>query len=73
MVQESIILETGAVNGGFYAGDFAIVKDTEIPSVLVEVGYFSNAQDSASLTDDAYRNLMAKGIAKGVIRSLDTK
>lgn len=72
MVQESAVAETGAGNSGAYAGDFSIVKDTEIPTVLVEVGYFSNAQDAASLTDDAYRNLMAKGIAKGVIRSLAT-
>lgn len=70
MVQESAVAETGADNSGVYEGAFSIVNDTEIPSVLIEVGYFSNAQDAASLTDDAYRNLMAKGIAKGVIRSL---
>ena len=70
MVQESAVAETGAVKGGYYSGNFTIVKDTDIPTVLVEVGYFSNAQDAASLTDDSYRNLMAKGIAKGVIRSL---
>jgi len=73
MVQESAVIESGALNGGVYAGEFAIVKNVEIPAILVEVGYFSNAQDAASLTDDAYRNLMAKGIAKGVIRSLEIK
>ena len=72
MVQESAVAETGAGNNGAYAGTFSIVKNTDIPSVLIEVGYFSNVQDAANLTDDAYRNLMAKGIAKGVIRSLAT-
>ncbi len=62
--------ESGAVDGGTDEGRYNILSDTEMPGVLIEVGYMSNGEEAASLTDDAYQNDMAKGIAKGIILSL---
>lgn len=72
-IAESAAAESGAAKGGTAEGKFVILTDTEIPTVLVEVGYASNTAEAENLADDSYRNLMAKGIAKGVIRSLDTQ
>lgn len=70
MIQEALVKESGASDGGSQEGEFGIVSDTEMPAVLVEVGYMSNDSDASSLTDDAYQNNIAKGIAKGIIKSL---
>ena len=42
-----------------------------MPSVLIEAGYISNEEEAASLADDTYQNNVAKGIAKGIIMSLE--
>lgn len=48
-----------------FAG-FAVLKAPDIPSVLVEMGYLSNAQDEAQLLTPAYRTQLAKAIADAV-------
>lgn len=70
MIQEALVKETGASDGGSMEGSFSIVSDTEMPAVLVEAGYLSNETDAANLADDTYQNNIAKGIAKGIIKSL---
>lgn len=70
-VIDSVLAETNTVSNGVYTGNFAILNDTKIPSVMVQVGYASSAEDSELLAEDVFRNDMAKGIAKGIIRSLE--
>lgn len=38
------------------AGDFFITKCSDLPSVIVECGFLSNAEDKALLTSHGYRN-----------------
>ena len=38
---------------------------------MVEVGYLSNDGEAQSMADDNYQNDIAKGIAKGIIMSLE--
>ena len=70
-IQAQLLDETGAEDGGVKEGSYTILSNTEIPSVLVEVGYLSNTQETDALGDDSYQNDAAKGIAKGIILSLD--
>ena len=70
-IQAALVKENGALDGGFAEGDYTIVSDTEMPAVLVETGYLSNSQEAAKLADDAYQTDTAKGIAKGIILSLN--
>ncbi len=37
-----------------------------MPAVLVEVGFATNPVDAARLRDDAYRELLADGLASGL-------
>lgn len=71
MIEQALVKESSALDGGFQEGSFSIISDTEMPAVLVEAGYISNAQEAASLADDSYQNDVAKGIAKGIIMSLE--
>ncbi|MBC5659783.1 N-acetylmuramoyl-L-alanine amidase [Anaerosacchariphilus sp. NSJ-68] len=69
-IDSALVKETNATDNGISAGSYSITDDTEMPAVLVEVGYLSNAEESNSLAEDVYQNSVAKGIAKGVILSL---
>ncbi len=71
-IQEALVKESGAQDGGTAEGDYTILS-TDIPSVLLEVGYLSNTVEAENLADDSYQNNIAKGIAKGIILSIEDK
>lgn len=70
-IQAEAIKESEAKDGKAKAGSFTILDEVELPAVLVEAGYVSNEREAGSLSDDSYQNLVAKGIARGVILSID--
>ncbi len=45
---------------------YYILKQTEVPVVIVECGFLSNYSDAEKLTDDSYQQELAKAIAKGI-------
>jgi len=45
---------------------FVVLKAPDVPSVLVELGYVSNAEDVKNLTSDAWRDKVADSIAASV-------
>jgi N-acetylmuramoyl-L-alanine amidase len=47
---------------------FAVLKGPDIPAVLIELGYLSNAQDEAQMATDAWRRRVAKAIAAAIDR-----
>ena len=48
-----------------FAG-FAVLKAPDVPSVLVELGFLSNATDEAQLRNARHRDKLARGIASGI-------
>ncbi|MDR0840831.1 MAG: N-acetylmuramoyl-L-alanine amidase [Christensenellaceae bacterium] len=53
-------------------GDYFVVRETPAPSVLVECGFLSNAEEELLLQDSAYQQKLANGIVAGVIAYLQT-
>lgn len=45
---------------------FYVVKHTQMPSILVELGFISNNTEARKLVNASYQNKLAKGILKGV-------
>lgn len=70
MIQESLAEISGIQNGGASEGDYEIVANTDMPAVLIEVGYLSNAEEAASLGDDQYQSTAARGIATAIVKKL---
>lgn len=48
-------------------GDYFVIRESPAPSVLVECGFLSNAEDEALLQDEAHQKKLAQGIVKGVM------
>lgn len=65
-VVESLAKETGFKNNGAKAQSFAVVRNTNCPAILVEVGYIINPEDNAKLIDKNYQNKIAEAILHGL-------
>ena len=48
-------------------GDYYMLKCTDNPSVIVECGFLSNADDEKLLISDDYRKKIAYAIFKGAV------
>ena len=57
-------------DGGVKSGPFKVLLGANIPGILVEVGYCSNAQEAANLAIPTYRQALAEGIASGILAHL---
>ncbi len=66
-VQRSLLVRTGAIDRGVKRARFVVLRDIECPGVWVEVGFLSNRQEEANLTNAAYIEKLARGIAEGVV------
>lgn len=51
---------------GVKAGNFAVIRETTMPAVLIETGFLSNPRERNALLDARYRMHLAKGIAEGI-------
>lgn len=52
--------------------DFFVLQAPDVPSVLVELGFLSNASDMANLTRSEWRDRTAEAIARGVSSYFDS-
>ncbi|MEQ5925636.1 GBS Bsp-like repeat-containing protein [Streptococcus suis] len=66
-VQESLIKETGAVNRGVRRETFAVLRETAIPAILVELGFMDNPSELQVIKQDSYHTRLAKALAQGVM------
>ena len=51
--------------------NYAVLRENNHPSVLVETGYLTNAEEEALLATDEYRQKLAEGIFIGVVTYLN--
>ncbi|MDG4523852.1 GBS Bsp-like repeat-containing protein [Streptococcus suis] len=65
-VQTSLISGTGAVNRGVRRDTFAVLRETAIPAILVELGFMDNPSDLQKINQDSYQTKLAKALAQGI-------
>lgn len=65
-IHSSLLAETGAKNAGLLHGSFAVLRETNKPAVLLELGYMSNFDENQLIRSDAYQNKLVTGIVKGI-------
>ena len=67
-VQRSLIFHTQAMDRGVKErNDLYVLKHTDMPAILIEVGFISNNTEALKLSDDEeYRNKIVTAIAEGI-------
>ncbi len=67
-IQQALIARLGTKDDGIVKSRLYVTSHTTMPAVLVETAFLSNPGDFAKLTDPAWREEVARGIAAGVAR-----
>lgn len=68
LLQDEIVARTDLLDGRTHRKTWDLLRHTTMPTVRVEVGYLSNAGDSARLADPAFRDVLAEAIVAAVQR-----
>ncbi|MDF2571789.1 MAG: cell wall hydrolase/autolysin [Sporomusa sp.] len=67
-IQSALVNATGAKDRGVHAATFHVLRNTSMPSVLVETGFLTNAEEATLLRNNAYRSKIVQGIFDGVVQ-----
>lgn len=67
-IQTNLIQNTRAVDRRTKTANFHVLKETDMPSALVECGFITNQEEEAKLLTDEYQNIVAKSIADGILQ-----
>ncbi len=72
MVINKILFKTQAKSRGVKHGDFAVIRETTMPAILVEGGFLTNEDEMEKLKDPMYLKRVAWGIAEGIHQYLSS-
>ncbi|MCK8827647.1 N-acetylmuramoyl-L-alanine amidase family protein [Natroniella acetigena] len=67
-VQDEILQRTNFTDHGLKAANFAVLRRTNLPAILVEAGFLSNPNDEEMLREPQFRQQVAEGIVAGIKR-----
>lgn len=65
-VQDKLAETLGTRDIGILQANFAVLRQTQMPSILVETAFLSNEEDEALLKDSEFRDKVAQAIADGI-------
>lgn len=65
-IQKNIIVSTNARNRGLKRATYAVLRETQAPAVLVEIGFIDNLSEAYKLSSDQYQEKLANGIVNGI-------
>ena len=66
-VQKKIVLSCGRADRSVKQAGFLVLRQTNMPSILVELGYLTNAKEEKYLKKESSRKAMAKAIFQAVL------
>uniref|UniRef100_UPI00403F3482 N-acetylmuramoyl-L-alanine amidase n=1 Tax=Anoxybacillus sp. FSL W8-1294 TaxID=2954655 RepID=UPI00403F3482 len=67
-IQEEIVRMANMVDRGVKNNRLYVLRNNSVTSVLVELGFISNAEDRAKLTSAEYQNIYAEAIYQGIVK-----
>ncbi|MBM7865337.1 SH3 domain-containing protein [Heliobacterium gestii] len=71
MIQQSLVAALGRRDIGIKGANFAVLRETNMPAVLVELMFISNPEEENLLNQDAVRAKAATAIADGLQRFVE--
>jgi N-acetylmuramoyl-L-alanine amidase len=66
-IQKALVKSLRAEDRGVHRARFAVLRDAEMPALLIEGGYMSNPAESKRIYDPAYRRQMAQAMVNGIL------
>lgn len=66
-IQSAVISACGGLDRGIRSEDYAVLRETDMPAVLVETGFMTCPEELNRLLDTDYQKLLAHGIAQGIL------
>lgn len=66
-VLKNILETTRLKNQGLKKNDFVVIRESQMPAVLVELGFLSNYQEERTLRSAEFRTKAARGIFQGIL------
>ncbi|MBR5154949.1 MAG: N-acetylmuramoyl-L-alanine amidase [Clostridia bacterium] len=66
-IVDSVSENLGSVNRGVMQANFAVLRRSEMPAVLVELGYLTNATEALNLNSPAWQRAVATAIFEGIV------
>lgn len=72
-VHECIINRVAKKDRGVFKSKFYVINHTEVPAILVEVGFISNETERNELAAKDRKQATAKAISEGIIKYLNLK
>jgi N-acetylmuramoyl-L-alanine amidase len=65
-IQKQLVSTTKLVNRGIKTANYQVLRDTNMPAVLIETAFISNMKECAMLGDPYWQDEFAKAIARGI-------
>ncbi len=65
-ILSQMVTETGGRSRGVKRGNFHVIRQTDMPAVLIEAGFITNFEERNLIKTQTYLEKIAKGIALGV-------
>lgn len=69
-IYDRLLPASGLKGRGVKANNYAVLRETAMPAVLVELGFISNSDDRAKLVNFAWQDDAAKAIADGIVEAV---
>ena len=66
-IQQNLLYKTGAYDRGVKRASFAVLRETSIPSILVELGFIDNQEEVKKIKTNEYQEKLADGIVDGIV------
>lgn len=63
---DQVIAATEAHSRGIRHGNFAVIRETKMPAILVECGFLTNEAERVKLLDRNYLRQLSRGLAQGL-------
>lgn len=69
-IHKHSIADLGLKDRGIKVSNFQVLKDTDMPAVLIEHGFYTNKEECEKLKSSAFRQKCAECDAKGILEHL---
>ena len=66
-IVDSVAQDLGSRNRGVMRANFAVLRRTNMPAVLVELGYLTNSTEALNLNSPAWQRAVAASIFRGIV------